>query len=585
LTKSGPNFNRRWAGLIIDELVRCGVTQFFIAPGSRSTPLVVAITENPDARSTIHFDERGAAFMALGYGRATGAAAAWITTSGTAVANGLPAVIEAATDGVPLILLTADRPPELRETGANQTIDQVKIFGGYPAWFADLPTPDALIDPSFIRSTVDQAVYRTRRAPGGVVHLNCMFREPLVAEAHDTGEAALEGSNLRSHGPLTTYGEASAHFDTESTGYLRKAIGAPRGVIIAGKLKGPAEGTAARALAERLGWPLFADIGSFCRLGCDSPAIIPYFDRVLASGSFRCQPPQTVIHLGGRCVSKHLLQYLDEVRPDDFIVVRDDPKRFDPTHQATLRIEADVVSFCTNSIRALDDSTLRPHSSPAFLSAWKEASRLTEMVLTGWESTQKELSEPLIARLLSQNIAPGSALVLANSMPVRDMDMFADSNGAKVFTAMNRGASGIDGTIATAAGVAIGTKMPVALLIGDLAMLHDLNSLAALSHLETPVVLVVVNNDGGGIFHFLPIAKHEEVFEPAFTAPHGLSFEQAARMFGLPYTCPRDPAAFVAAFREGLSGSSSMIIEIRTDRDANATLHRELTRLVSAALE
>jgi len=187
-----PNVQYLWAKLIVEELLRSGAGHFFLAPGSRSTPLALAVARNRRARYHVHFDERGTAFAALGYGRATGKPAVWITTSGTAVANGLPAVVEAATDGVPLILLTADRPPELRETGANQTIDQAKIFGDYVRWQLDLPVPDPAIDPAFVLTTVDQAVYRSLRAPAGPVHLNCMFREPLVPSAELALPSSLE---------------------------------------------------------------------------------------------------------------------------------------------------------------------------------------------------------------------------------------------------------------------------------------------------------------------------------------------------------------------------------------------------------
>ena len=184
MNRDTPRANRLWAYLIVEELLRCGIDFFCVAPGSRSTPLVAALAANEKARSLIHFDERGTAFAALGYARATGRPAAWITTSGTAVANGLPAVVEAATDGVPMVLLTADRPPELRQTGANQTIDQPDIFGDYVRWRFDLPAPDPGIDPAMVLTTIDQAAYRASRTPQGPVHLNLMFREPLLPEPH-----------------------------------------------------------------------------------------------------------------------------------------------------------------------------------------------------------------------------------------------------------------------------------------------------------------------------------------------------------------------------------------------------------------
>src|SRR5215210_6586165 len=277
LNRDTPRANRLWAYLIVEELLRCGVDFFCVAPGSRSTPLVAALAANEKARTLVHFDERGTAFAALGYARATGRPAAWITTSGTAVANGLPAVVEASTDGVPMILLTADRPPELRQTGANQTIDQPDIFGDYVRWRFDLPAPDPGIDPAMVLTTVDQAAYRASRAPQGPVHLNLMFREPFLLEGD---EDALSGPSSweRSDEPYTRYAATKPAVDGMEIHKLWETLRpVRRGLVVAGRLASRKQGEAVLRLAEVLGWPLLPDIGSQVRLGADSQGLVPHY--------------------------------------------------------------------------------------------------------------------------------------------------------------------------------------------------------------------------------------------------------------------------------------------------------------------
>ena len=579
------NINRLWADLIVEELVRSGVDFFCLAPGSRSTPLTTAVASHPKARHVMHYDERGAAFFALGYARATRRPAVWITTSGTALANGFPAIVEASTDGVPMLLLTADRPPELRHTGANQTIDQVKLFGDAVRWFVDLPTPTTAIDPAMVLTTIDQAVYRAARAPQGPVHVNCMFREPLAPTPDEQDYGAYTAglaSWVDDEQPYTRYAETQRAADPEELDRLGAMLrGVERGLIVAGKLDTPAQGEAVLRLADRSGWPLLPDVGSQIRLGKGaSEPIIGYFDQILGSEAFQQDhAPEVVLHVGGRPTSKRLLQFLARYRPQVYVVVNDKPFRLDPNHQATHRLESDVTAFCDALADAID---FQPEKTAPWLAVWRTASSIAETVLDAFFDGADALNEPLIARLLSQTIPDGHGLVLANSMPVRDADMFAALDGPAVPVATNRGASGIDGTVATAAGFSEGLNAPATLLIGDLALLHDLNSLA-LSR-NRPVVVVVLNNDGGGIFHFLPIARHEEVFEPYFGTPHGLTFEAAATLFGLEYHHPTTPQDFLNAHRTASEKATGSIIEVTTERRANHALHQQILTRIGEAI-
>jgi 2-succinyl-5-enolpyruvyl-6-hydroxy-3-cyclohexene-1-carboxylate synthase len=578
LNRETPRANRLWADLIVEELIRCGVNFFCVAPGSRSTPLVAALAANDKAQSLVHFDERGTAFAALGYARATGRPAAWITTSGTAVANGLPAVVEASTDGVPMILLTADRPPELRQTGANQTIDQPDIFGDYVRWRFDLPAPDLAIDPAMVLTTVDQAAYRARRSPHGPVHLNLMFREPFLPEGGDNPRGPspwAEGDE-----PYTRYAATKPAVDeTEIQALWQTLRPEKRGLVVAGRMASRKQGEAVVRLAGALGWPLLPDIGSQLRLGTDSENLAAYYDVLLASESFaESHAPEAVVHVGGRALSKRLEQFLGRSRPDPYVVVRENPFRLDPAHRVTHSIEADVLDFCAAMVRVATGD--QPVEDASWMKGWRGASENVGHSLDGISSTK--LDEPFVARSVSRNVPPDYGLVVASSMPVRDLDTYAAADGAPVPVAANRGASGIDGTVATAVGFARGLGRPVTLLIGDLALLHDFNSLAMLR--DVPVVVVVLNNDGGGIFSFLPVATHTEFFEPYFGTPQGVGFGPAAEMFGLHYERPATTKEFVEVYRGAHTRGSSTLIEVRTDREENLALHRRVLEEVAASV-
>ncbi len=573
---ASPRANLLWASLIVEELARTGVDFFCVAPGSRSTPLVAALAANKKAGSLVHFDERGTAFAALGHARATGRPAAWITTSGTAVANGLPAVVEAATDGVPMILLSADRPPELRQTGANQTIDQPDIFGDYVRWRFDLPAPEENVDPAMVLTTVDQAVYRARRAPSGPVHLNLMFREPFLPDPEEGPEGPAGPERwLESAEPYTRYAATGPSVAADEVeGLWERLRSVRRGLIVAGRLPSREQGEAVLRLADALGWPVLPDVGSQIRLGTNSRMLVPLYDALLSGDAFgEAHVPEAVLHVGGRAVSKRLEQFLAASRPDPYVVVRENPFRLDPGHRVTHSVESDVIDLCT-TLAALAAEGRPPAADAVWTNAWGEASgRVGNYLEQTFEET-RTLNEPLVAHLLSRHVPEGHALCVASSMPIRDLDTFAAPDGPAVPVVANRGTSGIDGTVATAAGFARGSGRPVTLVIGDLAMLHDLNSLAILRGL--PVVVVVLNNDGGAIFSFLPVARQKEYFEPYFGTPQGLDFENAARMFGLRYAHPETVPSFAEAYGEACDLDEPTLIEVRTDREENVVLHRDL---------
>lgn len=575
------NLNTIWGSLLVEELVRQGVELFCISPGSRSTPLTAAVARNPRARSVVCLDERGAAFYALGYGRATGRPAAVICTSGTAVANFLPAAVEAHVDGVPLLLISADRPPELRQTLANQTIEQPGLFGRYANWQFDLPAPTAEIALQFVLTTVAQAVYRATRAPAGPVHLNCMFREPLAPVPAPVPEGYLAPlDDWRQSGqPFTRYLPTAAAPNPADAQALHAMIAATtRGLLIIGQLKTAAERAAAEQFARRLNWPAFPDITSGLRLGRPDAPFVAHYDLALLSTE-AADRPDGVIHIGGQFVSKRLLTFLQSAQPAQHVVIRPDPLRYDPHHHVTLRIEADLPTFLSTTIHNLPAII---HSDGAWAARWQAKQNRVAAVLAARDAA--DWCEADLARALAALLPADWTLFLGSSMPIRDVDQFASAAGAPVPVAANRGASGIDGTLACAAGWAAGAQRPTVLLVGDLTLLHDLNALLLIARSPQPIVVVLVNNQGGGIFHFLPVAAFDDLFEPFFGTPHTVQFGPLATGFGLPYTCVADGAAFEAAFRQALRDGRSAVIEVQTERRANHAAHLALQAQIAARL-
>ncbi len=579
-----PNINQLWGNLIIEELVRNGVEYFCLAPGSRSSPLAVAIALNPKAKKFIHFDERGVAFHALGYVSAAQKPCAIVCTSGTAVANFFPAIIEASKKKIPLIVLTADRPPELRLTGAEQTIEQVNIFGNYARCCIDLPCPTMEIPPEFVLTTVDQAVYRSKSSVAGPVHINCMYREPLAPIAtRQNFKNYLSNLNLwqKANRPFTTYTKAHTDLSSDTVSGITTVLSQiKKGVIAVGKLANEQEAQAVLRLAEKLQWPIFPDITSGLRLGTNHPNVISYFDQILLSDKLRAaRSLNGVLHLGGRLTAKRWYQYIEKSKPKHYIMVLNHPLRNDPLHMVTLRVESSVQEFCENLIQSVGLVKGKNH-----LKLLQSASKFIDRGINAFLSRSRKLNEISVVRSISQLIVQGHGLFLANSMPIRDMDMYAASGKNAVRVGANRGASGIDGAIATAAGFSKGLNRPVTVLLGDLAFLHDVNSLAMLRHAAKPITLVVINNNGSGIFSFLPIAQFKNIFEQYFGTPHDLTFSAAAKLFDLEYHQPRTNEEFVKIYKNCLAAKKSTLIEVRTDRAENHRIHENLQTTLRAAL-
>jgi len=538
---------------LVDEWLRAGLTDAVVAPGSRSTPLVLALAARSEVRLHLFHDERSAAFAAVGLGLATGRAAVLVCTSGTAAAEFHGAVVEAHQADVPLLVCTADRPPELRDVAAPQAIDQQRLYGTAVRWFCDPGVPDEAMRDSW-RSLAARALADTVGPRPGPVHLNLPFREPLVADPDQLPPA-------RAQGPWHQSQIGPARLDLVGQFELGERLSGRRGVIVAGG--GAGEAQAVRELATALGWPVLADARSGFRSG--DPTTVAAFDAILRHGGFAdAQRPEVVVRLGHAPASKVLAQWLSASGAPQ-VAVHANEAWIDPDHTVDLRVVADPTELCRDLSAGVSPAP------PQWLSTWQRAERVAQRVF----DTAAPDTEPGLARFLTQRLPDGSSLVVSSSMPVRDVEWYgAVRVGLRVLS--NRGANGIDGVTSTAVGVAL-SGAPTTLLIGDVAFLHDTNALIALAARDIDLTIVVVDNDGGGIFEFLPQASAlpRERFELLFGTPHGTDIEALAAAHHIE----------VVSLTDALEPKGVRLARVATDRQLNVAVHDQLHRAVAAALD
>jgi 2-succinyl-5-enolpyruvyl-6-hydroxy-3-cyclohexene-1-carboxylate synthase len=571
---TAPNRNTLWARALVDELAATGVDAACVCPGSRSTPLTVALAEHDDIRVFSHLDERSAAFFALGRAKRTGRPTPVVSTSGTATANFHPAVMEANQARVPLLVLTADRPPELRGSGANQTVDQQDLYGDAVRHYRDLPEPEA--DDRKLRSlrtAVCRAVGETTGANPGPVHLNVPFRKPLEpvevpGDVPDDFDREHPLAATGRDGPFVDVQQGRRAPDSATLSDLAAtAENADRGVIVAGPDDqfGLDAGVAAD-LANATGFPILADPLSGLRFGphaADAPVLGGY-DGFLASD---VPTPEFVLRFGASPTSKPLRHYLRDADARQVVV--------DPAggwREAEFTASDLVVADPTEAARELVGRV------DSGRSAWTD--RLTELESRYWAVVDDFSPEALLEGEVvgtAARAAPDPATVfVSNSMPVRDLDRFARPREADVTALGNRGASGVDGITSTALGAGSATDDPLVLVTGDVAYYHDTNGLLALERCDVDATIVLLNNDGGGIFHMLPIEEFDPPFTGQFKTPHGLDFEPTGDLYDLEFARVETLAGFEDAYSESVGAAGTKVIEVRTDAEAS---HRERERL------
>lgn len=556
---------------LVDEWVRAGVTAAFVAPGSRSTPMALALEarSRDDRRFRLHLfhDERSAAFAAVGHGLASGQPGVLTCTSGTAAAHFHAAVIEADLSSVPLIVCTTDRPPELLGVGAPQTIDQNRLFGHSVRFYAQPGVPEPAMASSW-RSLAAQLVAEANGASGrpGPVHANLGFRDPLDANPGPLPPGRADGGPW--HQDLR--GPASPGVTEAEIDQVWSAIRGLSGVIVAGR--GTSDPASVLALARRLGWPVMADHRSGCRA---EEQAIAHFDALLRIPSLAADPPDVAIRFGEPPASKFLTQWLAS-GPTTTVAAQGRSRWIDPDRRADLVVEEAGLA------RELLARIPSDYRGGADADRWQQADRAAKQAITAWLADHPDVTEPGVARAVMAGLATGATLVVASSMPIRDIEWFAP-NRRDVRVLANRGANGIDGLIATATGVAL-TGAPTTLLIGDVAFLHDSSSLVALTRRSIDLTIVVVDNDGGGIFSFLPQATSvaPATFETLFGTPHGTDLAALCTAHGIEASpWPGPPMA--SPDDAGQPGGVRAIIAT-TDRAANVEVHAALNTAVAEAV-
>ncbi|HEX6152854.1 MAG TPA: 2-succinyl-5-enolpyruvyl-6-hydroxy-3-cyclohexene-1-carboxylic-acid synthase [Solirubrobacterales bacterium] len=578
------NANTALASAFAEELARGGLRLAVISPGSRSTPLALALWRQPEIEVKVIVDERSAGFFALGAAQASREPVALLCTSGTALVNYHPAVVEADESGVPLVVLSADRPPELRGIGAGQTIDQIKSFGSSVRWFCEVGTHEA--DDSGLlhyRSVACRALAAARgEARPGPVHLNLPWREPLApipveGAVTATDTLALQGRDGR---PLT----AVTHIDLEPSAFLLDEVAghignAISGVIVAGRQLDPELREPLAHLARVAGFPILADPTSQVRCGPhDRSHVIAAYDLLLREEHFaRSVVPDLILRFGEMPTSKPLRAWIEASGADEIVI---DPYGGwnEPTNKAAAILRADPTELASGWAARVEGLEGREHPLPE---RWVEAEAAAQAALDEAFAEESAISEPALHRALGAAHRDGDLVYTSSSMPIRDQEAFLAASDADVLFLSNRGANGIDGLISSGIGAAQASGRPTTIVTGDLGFLHDIGGLAALRDVSTPVRIIVIDNDGGGIFHFLPQepALESDEFEALLGTPRGVDVAKAAALFDLPHRRLESLADLPEALAAGTG-----LIEVKTDRQTNVAAHRQLAERVHATL-
>ncbi|XP_004952910.1 protein PHYLLO, chloroplastic isoform X2 [Setaria italica] len=605
--KGSSNINLVWASLIVEECVRLGFTYFCIAPGSRSSALALSATCHPLTTCISCYDERSLGFHALGYGRGSRKPAVVITSSGTAVSNLLPSVVEASEDFIPIILLTADRPPELHDAGANQAINQVNHFGTFVRYFFNLPPPTDQIHARMVLTTLDSAAYYAMQAPQGPVHINCGFREPLDYTNRDWNIDCLRGLDkwfLNSE-PYTRYlimktVSAFGNYSSSVMEILEIVEKADQGLLLVGALHTDDDMWAVALLARHLSWPIATDILSGLRLrkavnlvpGLDKSILfIDYIDQILLSDSAKNWiSPDVVVQIGSRITSKRVGMFLETCFPSSYILIDRHPCRHDPSHVVTHRIQASVVEFAASLCHC---------NFPRKTSRWTDILMVVNSVVSQEIMFQIHskcsLTEPYVAQVIGESLYGDAIIFVGNSMVIRDLDMFGKgwtdytTNGNSMImhhfpdfvgttVAGNRGASGIDGLLSTAIGFAVGSNKHVFCVVGDMSFLHDTNGLALLNQRapRKPMTIIVVNNHGGAIFSFLPIAENTspQILKKFFYTSHDISISNLCAAHRVKHFLVQTKAELHDALVKSKEEQIDCVVEVDNSIDSNANFHR-----------
>ena len=552
------NLNTLWASILVETLSRLGLTHTVISPGSRSTPLTLAFATHSSIEAIPVLDERSAAFFALGIAKRTHLPVALVCTSGTAGANFYPAVIEAKESRIPLLILTADRPVELRHCHSGQTIDQTRLYGHYPNWQTEIATPEINLLP-YLRQTILHSWERCLGATPGPVHLNIPFRDPLFPLAN--AEILALEKDFDTQG-FFSWLKASSFASGES---LLPDFSYSQGIIIAGvnSTVSPENYSQAIAhLAKTLGFPVLAEALSPVRNYAQiNPNLVSTYDLILRQPHLRDNlTPEVIIQIGELPTSKELRNWLSKLSCPRFIV-DSSWENLDPLHGKTVHLRGEIEDLAKNAYNKIN-------TSGNYLKCWLELDKKTQQRININLSNLLELREAKIPWLLSQYLPQQTPIFLSNSMPVRDAEFFWMPNNLQIMPYFNRGANGIDGTLSTALGIAQGNQ-PTILLTGDLALLHDTNGFLIKPKFQGSLTIILINNNGGGIFETLPIAQFDPPFEEFFATPQNIDFSKLCQTYNVQYYCIKNWLELIKQIQI-LPEEGIRVLEILTDRKKDA---------------
>jgi len=579
-----PSLNTLWSRALVQELERGGVQDVVLCPGSRSAPLALAVAEAaPALRTSVVLDERVAGFFALGLALESGRPAAVLVTSGSAGTHLFPALVEASASAIPLVVLTADRPWELHGFGSPQTMPQGDLFGRFVRAAESLPVPEASTSAfRHLRAVVSRTLSAALGRPSGPVHLDVPFREPLAPVPDAPVPAGLDAEALegRPGAPFVrTVAPVALPPESELEAVRRRLAAAERGVVVVGpRARADRLATAVRALAASHGYPVLAEAASNVRWAPGQPTVSHLELLLKNEGWALAARPDLVVRLGGRLSSRPVTEWLD-ASGAEVVLLSEGPEPVDPQHRAALVLEGDAAAIC----ESLTAATAPRRASWA--DGFTRASTRAGSALSTALASERRLTEPAVAGAVVSALPAGARLVVGSSMPIRDVDAFASGPEGPVRVLANRGLNGVDGNLSTALGISAASGAPTVAVVGDLALLHDLGALVHARRAGLSLTVVVVNNDGGGIFSFLPIAGSTHHFEALFGTPHGTDISAAAALGGARFTRVEAPADLAAAL-EGVGRPGLHIVEARVvDRATNVQVHQALGAAVARALE
>ncbi|RLQ97840.1 2-succinyl-5-enolpyruvyl-6-hydroxy-3-cyclohexene-1-carboxylic-acid synthase [Falsibacillus albus] len=559
----------------INEMNKSGITDVVVSPGSRSTPMAMLMAEHPNINLYINVDERSAGFFALGMAKASKKPVALLCTSGTAAANYFPAIVEAEISRVPLLVLTADRPHELRNVGAPQAIDQIHLYGQHVKWFNEMALPEEGESAmKYVTAAARRAVSTSLCKPAGPVHLNFPFREPLIPDLDSLPYQSVKTEVTSIPGVM----EGRRQIDPKQVeGLLDLLLHEEEGVIVCGPIDDPEFSKEVIHLAEFLGYPILADPLSQLRSGHESPQIIlEGYDAILRSVDAKNElQPKVVIRFGAMPVSKSTMQFMQGLTEASHIVVDSGGGWRDPSSMSTVMIYGGEAEFC-KTISAIKNEIAR---KSGWLSKWQAMNEIAVRNLQEVKAIE-EIDEGKIFCELAKLLPNESALFIGNSMPIRDVDTFFFKTNKNITLYANRGANGIDGVVSSALGASVYNE-PMFLVIGDLSFFHDMNGLLAARMNELNLSIILINNNGGGIFSYLPQAQHAKHFEKLFGTPLNMEFKAAGELYGASYAKVNDWNDFEVFVSEAANTKGISIIEVPTDRQKNVQAHRKLWNCVS----